>query len=330
MRSVKTTWIVTVLLSQTFLVPGESIAACTGRIFNPITDVDWMGVFPIKIGGVTVAGFGQEDTDTVNISPICFCADRPPPLNAVPGIPVSFWEPIRLLEVVRDPYCFPSLGGVDLSETISGYGTNQSPDAGQAFYHVHDYVYPLFALLELVTDFACLEQTGFDLAYMTELDPFWNNPELGLLLNPEATLFANPISITACTGDCAAATAGFPLDPLFWCAGCWGQLYPFTGYTGRAGAGPNQASALIATRFIAKMHREGLLFGSVGAEGLCGNYPMPIIKKSQYKLQLAYPRAGKVFPVGRSQLVWGWGVTYPVAGEDFVYVLWRKRDCCVL
>jgi conjugal transfer pilus assembly protein TraU len=34
-------------------------SACPGRIFNPITDVDWMGVFPIKIGGVTVASFGQ-------------------------------------------------------------------------------------------------------------------------------------------------------------------------------------------------------------------------------------------------------------------------------
>jgi conjugal transfer pilus assembly protein TraU len=71
--------------------------ACPGRIFNPITDVDWMGIFPIKIGGVTVAGFGQEDTDTVDVSPICFCEDRPSPLNVVPGIPVSFWEPVRIL-----------------------------------------------------------------------------------------------------------------------------------------------------------------------------------------------------------------------------------------
>ncbi len=39
------------------------VSACPGRIFNPITDVDWRGVFPIKIGGVMVASFEQEDTE---------------------------------------------------------------------------------------------------------------------------------------------------------------------------------------------------------------------------------------------------------------------------
>jgi conjugal transfer pilus assembly protein TraU len=308
-------------------------SACPGRIFNPITDVDWMGVFPIKIGGVTVASFGQEDTETLSKSPICFCEDRPPPLNAIPGIPVSFWEPVRILEVVRDPYCFPSLGGLDLSPTIQGFGTNsgtQATDEHHAFYQVHYYVYPLFYLLELVMDFLCLETSGFDLAYLTELDPLWNHPELAALLTPEAFLFANPASIAVCATDCAAATAGFPIDTLFWCSGCWGGFYPLNGALSAGNASPQQASAMMASRMLFKLHREGLLWGSVGVEGICGNYPMPIMRKSQYKLQLAYPKRGKVFPIGRSDFAWGIGASFPVAGEDFVYVVWRKRDCCVL
>jgi conjugal transfer pilus assembly protein TraU len=307
--------------------------ACPGRVFNPVTDVDWMGVFPIKIGGITVASFDAEDTETVGTSPICFCSDRPPPLNALPGIPVSFWEPVRLIEVVRDPYCFPSLGGMDLSPTIQGFGTNsgtQATDEHHAFYQVHYYNYPLFALLELVLDFACLENSTFDLAYVTELDPLWNVPELAALLTPETFLFANPASIAACAADCVAATAGFPLDGLFWCEGCWGGVYPLNGALSAGNASPQQASALVASRMLFKLHRQGLLWGTVGVEGLCQKYPMPIMRKSQYKLQLAYPKRGRVFPLGRSDIAWGVGASFPVAGEDFVYVVWRKRDCCVL
>lgn len=86
-------WIVsTLVISLSVFVDVQNASACLGRIFNPVTDVDWMGVFPIKIGGITVASFGGEDTETVGTSPICFCSDRPPPLNVLPGIPVSFWR----------------------------------------------------------------------------------------------------------------------------------------------------------------------------------------------------------------------------------------------
>ncbi len=50
-----------------------------------------------------------------------------------------------------------------------------------------------------------------------------------------------------------------------------------------------QASLLATEKFIAKLHREGLLMGYAGKAGLCGKYPMPIIKKSQYKTQMTYP-----------------------------------------
>jgi conjugal transfer pilus assembly protein TraU len=327
-------WIVTMFALSILLFTAVSdVSACPGRVFNPITDVDWMGVFPIKIGGVTIADFGQEDTETVNPSPVCFCPDRPPPLNVIPGIPVSFWEPVYLIEVVRDPYCFPSLGGVDLSPTIQGFGSNtttESHGVHHSFYQVHFYSYPLFYLIDLVMDFSCIQTGGFDLGYITELDPLWNSPELAALLTPEAFLFANPASIAVCAADCTAATAGFPLDPLFWCSGCWGGTYPLNGALSAGNAGPPQASALAASRMLFKLHREGFLLGSVGEAGLCSSYPMPIIRKSQYKLQLAYPKTGRVFPIGRSDVVWGIGATFPVAGEDFVYVVWRKRDCCAL
>ncbi len=59
---------------------------------------------------------------------------------------------------------------------------------------------------------------------------------------------------------------------------------------------------------------------------------MPIIKKSMYKTQLAYPIAqtnGSCHALGKSDALWGVGKSYPVNGEDFVYIIWTKKQCCL-
>ena len=61
--------------------------------------------------------------------------------------------------------------------------------------------------MELLTDMACLEQSSFDIAYVTEIDPLWQDDVLTALINPEVALFANPIAQVACAADCGAATS---------------------------------------------------------------------------------------------------------------------------
>ena len=195
--------------------------------------------------------------------------------------------------------------------------------------------YPVIYWLELLTDFVCLEKSEFDVAYMTELDPLWNDDETSFILNPESGLFSNPVTQAACAADCTAATGalgtGFPLDSMFWCSGCQGSVYPFTGSVSNH-VGGVQASLLLTTRMIAKLHRESLLWGYVGEAGLCGKYPMPLIKKSQYKVQMTFPipSTTRCDPIGRSEMLWGSGKEFPQGGEDFGYLVWRKRHCCLL
>ena len=112
---------------------------------------------------------------------------------------------------------------------------------------------------------------SFDLAYLTEVDPLWNDDELTLILNPDAVLFANPIAIAACAADCVAATVGFGLNTLFWCAGCQGGLYPMDGHV-QYHMGGVRTAALLAQRLTAKMHRELIAWGWHGSRGLCGPY----------------------------------------------------------
>jgi conjugal transfer pilus assembly protein TraU len=172
---------------------------------------------------------------------------------------------------------------------------------------------------------------SIDLAYLTELDPLWNDDEKSFILNPEAVLFGNILAQAACAADCVAASSNLPLNELFWCSGCQGGLYPFTGSLNDHSGGV-QASLLIAGRFMAKLHREFLLWGTYGREGWCSKYPMPIIKKCQYRFQMTYPipTAQNCYPMGHTEAFWQGGKEFPYQGSDFGYLVWRRRECCLM
>jgi conjugal transfer pilus assembly protein TraU len=173
-------------------------ANCVGQFVNPVSDICWKCIFPLTIAGLTVSS--GEDTPNAK-TPVCFCKD-PPRV----GLPLSFWEPARLIDVTRTPYCMVNLGGITMgpSKGVQGRGSVSHGPKGhmkQSFYQVHWYVYPVIYWLELLLDFVCLEKASFDVAYVTELDPLWNDDETSFIINPEAALFGNPIAQAACGAD---------------------------------------------------------------------------------------------------------------------------------
>lgn len=305
---------------------------CVGRFVNPITDICWKCIFPLKIAGIEVVKGNPSPSTSRN--PICWCA-RPPLPGKLPGIPISFWEPVRLVDVTRTPYCLVNMGGLQIANKgIRGHGAIDESSAARthlSYYQIHWYVYPITYWLEILTDFACLDKAAIDLAYLTELDPTWMDDEKAFILNPEAVLFGSVLAHAACAADCVAATADLPRNELFWCMGCQGTLYPFTGNID-SHTGGVQASLLATGKFMAKLHREGLLWGTYGRAGLCGKYPMPIIKKDMYRLQMTYPipTTDKCYTLGHSCVPWEGGKEFPYKGEDFGYLVWRARNCCLL
>jgi conjugal transfer pilus assembly protein TraU len=302
--------------------------ACQGKFFNPITDVCWSCAFPLKVAGTKILSYGQEDFDSGVDNPLCACGS-PPRI----GLSIGFYEPARIVEAVRQPYCFPSLGGMKIDPGVPA-PAHQQKRGRNSFYQGHWYISPLFFWLEVVLDNPCLERGVFDLAYLTELDPLWSDSELSFILNPDAILFANPLAQAACSADCVAATVGFPLNTLFWCAGCQGSMYPLDGWVGTH-VGGVQASTLIMQRLTNKMHRELLIWGAHGPHGQCGYYPIPLMDKRAYKTQMLYPipntqkENGRCCStMGRTTVISGAGKEFPFKGEDFAYLLFRKRDCC--
>lgn len=318
-----------ILLLTSALVRADGV--CHGQWVNPITDICWSCVFPLTIGGVRIMSMDQEDISNPG-NPICACSNPPKA-----GISTGFWEPVRQVDVTRTPWCMVSLGGLQMDPgfnapegAVGMHGdTNRS-----SFYQVHWYINPLMYWLEVLLDNSCLEKAQFDIAYLTEVDPLWSDDELSLIINPDAVLFGNTLAQAACAADCVAATAGFPLSSLFWCGGCQGSLYPLNGHV-QAHIGGVQASSLLVQRMAAKLHRELLLWGASGDNGMCSYYPQIIMDKSNYKYQMVYPVpqtekiAGKCCqPFGRTTTLWGAGKEFPYSGEDFAYLVFRKRNCC--
>jgi conjugal transfer pilus assembly protein TraU len=315
------------LLALIFCVVVQ-LNAKEGKFINPITDVCWECLFPIKVGGVNVTP-GYKD-QILHKTPICVCAGLPPKV----GIPLTFWEPAKMVDVTRHAYKLMGLGGISIGKesvknrgavSVVGDGPSQS-----SFYHVHWYSFPLISLLELFTDFSCIEKGELDVLYLSELDPLWNDDNLALIFNAEAALFSSPAAQLTCIADGAAANLNKPIDALFWCAGCEGSLYPLNGTVSHH-VGGVQASALLTHRIIAKMHR---LLQQKGypEDEFCQAKLMPLIKKSLYKTQLVYPipqTKGPCHALGKSDLIWGAGKSYPKEGEDFVYLIWTKKQCCL-
>ncbi len=294
--------------------------ACTGRFLNPITDICWECVLPVMIDAPGV----------------CVCPAPWPQLVRF-GIVFSFWEPVWLVDVTRAPFCFTNLGmeiGAGFAAPAGRPRTSSGNRDKSAFYqaHIYENFFWSASFGSMISSACRLAYSGganYSVEWMTEFDPLWLDDELAFILGAESALFANTIAQAACAADCVAASVGLPLDPLFWCAGCQGSLYPLGGNTSEQTGGV-MASNLLAERLVAKMHRQLMAWDTTGWE--CGNTPMPIIKKSQYRTQITYPIPRTVVSCpayGATEVPTAVGQEMPYIGEDFGYLIWRKRRCCV-
>ena len=300
---------------------------CRGHFVNPITDICWDCLLPITIGSVPVAHQGWP-ADTLNpTSPVQVCPFTP---VARIGVAMGYWEPSALVDVTRFAGCMVNIG---IHVSIPGLGVGGGHQSGSpshgTFYNVHWYKYPLAYWLNIITDASCVQSGDMDIGYLSELDPTWNDDELATLLNPEAVLFANPIAQMACAADAIASSAHLSLDPLFWCAGSQGSMYPFTGHTSNEFS-PLQSSTLLAERMDFKLHREGLAWDTIGHDiAVCYKYPTPIMPKDRYRYQMTnpIPDALACHPFGQSVMTWETGHLTPTSTKNFGYVIWRKRNC---
>ena len=309
---------------------GIAFAKCIATPTNLMTEIfklDYSAMLPLKIASVTILPGNMPDTiNTVN-QPICTCP-APPPIFIRIGIPVGFFNPDRLIDSVKDAYCFEGVG-VNLDMHGNDGVQASDPNSGEhSFFQTHIMMFAPFEILNIATDFICLQSpSALDILYMTELDPMWNDDALAALIQPEALLFGNPVTNLACIADSIAAQTNHSLPELFWCKGSWGNAYPMTGSV--TSGDLVQSSASAAAELIYKLHRQLMMWATWGEPALCHKYPLPIWEKDAYRMQLILPiPEQKAMSIGKSGLLWDYSKNIPFKGDDFSYVIFRKKNCC--
>lgn len=331
--------LITFFICQVFK-PTIAESRCKPKFLNPITEIGWKNLFPFKIGGVTIIDSDQPDAPSPADSVVCACLSSTPKRI---GVIASFWEPYRIVESVVDPGCFTSLG-FNLSnlfpkERLVGgiidlQSKNYNPQyAAQA----HFVVYPVLYLLELLKDVVCGSigvENSLDIAYITEIDPTWQDDKLSLIFTPEAILFANPILGLACIADSMLSAFGKTRNELFWCLGTWyDSVYPFVKTTqhGRIIEG----AASISARLLYKMHRLMLVRDANSDPSGCKEKIAPIWKKRHWRFQPIRPKAwtGGSAQIGKLPEIWAYRTNLfnpDVQGSDnWAFLLWRKVTCCL-
>ena len=325
-----------ILFSLTFtILLGTSIPSfslCKGGFPNIFTEIAWLNMFPIQIGGVKIYDAGIPDTGK-NVSAICFCGSPIPMI----GITVSFWEPAGFLEAVFDPGCLPTLG-LDLNLGLLGMERHHggyrhvSSKTSESSYtaQVHWIKAPLLSILKILVDVLCIENyVDIDVAYLSEPNPLWQDDMMSVFLTPEAFLFANPVLSFACMADATKTAFGLPIDKLFWCMGGWSSVYPLTKNLSQDSL-PVGAAAIVS-RLLYQMHRFGIMKDR--AINPCNDVFIPIWRKSHYRLQPLRPKAmtsGSI-RIGQPAFTWTYKIINPsMKGQDnWSFVLWRKVVCCM-
>ena len=313
---------------------GSGICQSAGVWKGLIKNICWSCIFPMRIMGV-----GSSPEGAAPSQPVCYCTDQ----NGVPevGWQLSFFQPVKIVEVVQSPWCSPFLEGVSLQSSSfdMGKGATNRPKGGNeaGFYDVHLWEFPILVMLKLLIMGDCTAEPYIDpsLTYISEVDPLWENDLLTLVLNPEAVVFANPIASMWCAADCVKVTAGADNLSAHFCAGCDGNLYPLTGH-GFANADSVRVSSLLTQRMITKLHRQGMLMKTMGQDAMCERRFSYFMPRSQYRLSMLYPVPEAEGPecchrLGDSVHDWSTrkGGRKRIGVNNYVYMLWRYNDCCV-
>lgn len=303
-----------------------------GSMFDLFKDIRWEEVFPISIGPVRIKGPSKlgnppqhEDIGKL----LCVCK-RGGKLTI--GLVATYWQPVRAVETVKIPFCIPTFGKfIDLGNYWKLMGEHSDLRGMEStFTNAHMLKFNLLDLLNIFLDVPCVPHEGVDILYLTEIDPAWNDSVISQFMHPEAILFANPTASLACMADSVASTVGWPLDPLFWCAGGWGSVYPFTGHN----ESPEylRGNVLNMARFIYRETRIGVSWDPGLNE--CGAVITPIWIKSHFKFHELKPVRGPALRIGHPTILWSHmknppGGTSKGSGDNFSWVIFKFVKCCL-
>jgi len=306
--------------SNTFATLG-----CSGRIFNPVTELNWNNGLPIVAGGVKLGASGPNNPVLHNMPTICKC-------GIIPGLGITYWEPSYVAEVSRVAGCLSTLGGKSAFGSAKAYmnaNKTEGSDGQSQRMQIHWYKYPVAAMMDVLKNYGgCLSLPEFQLAYMSEIDPDWNSGPFSILSQAETLLFANPIAALACLPEVGTALFNMNLDVLYWCSGSQGAIFPLNGNS-QSHTSDAKGNLQILAKYVARTFRTGGIFSTTGPWATCTSVYSPIWIKSQFRIDPIYPiHVNRTIVFGKPEAAYSLpGINTPVSTES-AYMIWQAKQCC--
>jgi len=301
---------------------------------NPFSTVDWNVFFD----NLQIGTYGRGD-DSI---PVCQCLTEGD-LSA--GIKMQIVELTGFLELTDQPFFFPCFqkesGNVVAQKKRGSMYGDSDEDYSDHYRNAHYITYPVFALLNLFLNQACLSLGTIDLPFLGEVIPEWYNDFIASMLHPEAGLFGNPVAQMGCLADCASSTMGRPLSSMPWCHGCWPVTKIGTGRErGHVPIIDEASMAMNVLDWMAMNYQapqtikvnERIPFVTTSPASInaiaCGKRKyFPKLIKEAYFIGSSAPVSSGVWVLGDAPVKWAFFKTIPTF-HDRVFQVWRKKSCC--
>lgn len=329
-----------VLVSFLFLFFSNSSFAETcpnGKLLgaNLITNVPWKQVFPMRFGGTTINGGsdGWIPDGAYNGGPVCTCYDK----YGIPeiGIPYGGWKFNQAIEVVSKEWCSSVAGGIQIGPEnlpIQESGqANFKDGADLSFYHYIQWSFPIEAMMSLMNGGKCKDSyySDVDIISPSFVIPTWKDEVLAFFSNPLSIVYANMYTSLIGIAECTKlAFSEKPINKWPGVAGCWGHIYPLTGYVPSDNSSIT-AKSLIATKAIAFSTSVGLEMYTVGKKAMCEAEFNPNLIKDRFKFSSYYPKSESgSHPIGKPTLLWGEWLNKLSGPDSYIDLSLKYGECC--
>lgn len=282
-------------LLSLFAAAASAAPGCVGKMWNPLTDLDYT-----LMGGIKIAGFSMMETPSHLGTPpalkpkgVCFCKDG---LSTGYGLGMSFWMPSYINDMARQAGCIGFLGGTNVLPGFlslsSGQEYNQHGLRKEGVTNMQ--VHWAYADVAALAGKSLFERCGsvtseLNIAYMTEPDFVFQNDVYSVIMTPQAAILAAAplLAQMTCGFESIANTLGAWQD---WGVCAWkGVRMPLSGNS-LSKDSAQVTNMDITVKYLTRSALLGSTLRTMGSDVTCKPKYSPFYDPFQHRYQWSFPQ----------------------------------------
>lgn len=282
---------------------------CVGKMWNPLTDLDYSLMGAIKVGGVQILSAPKflgkppkHKADTV-----CFCKDG---LETGWGTGMTYWLPAYLSDVARQAGCLGFVNGVNILpgfvplSSAQTWGIKKDQEQKTTNMQIH-YAY---ADIISIAGKSLFEKcgslsSGLKVSYLTEPDFVFQNDIYSAILSPQVALLASIPLLTqiACGGEAMANTLGGWYD--FGICGWESARFPLSNNVGATNSA-QVTNMEVTLKYLTRASLLGTNLRTYGRDVQCKPKYAPFYDPFQHRYQWSFPTKTAT-RFNQNMMLWG-------------------------